>query len=278
MVGATAAFSLSDALAKLMTDTYPVVLIVWGKYLFQMLVISVALVRMRPVDLVKTRRPFLQIGRSALSLISITVFIVALAHIPLADTIAVGYVSPLLVTALSVPLLGERVGVRRWSAVIVGFFGALIIIRPGLGVMHWAVMLPLVSATLYALYQIMTRMVVAVDHPMTTLFYSSAVGLIGASFMVPFFWVMPTPEMWANLFVQGSLGALAHFMLIRALAYAPVSTLAPFSYTGLLSAAVLGYLFFGDFPDRWTIIGAGVIVGSGLYVIYRETTLARQRR
>ncbi|MGH6955000.1 MAG: DMT family transporter [Alphaproteobacteria bacterium] len=275
MIGTVALFAVSDALAKYVSTGSSLVLLVWSRYLFQTLFMVVFLVRYRPRELVRTRRPWLQTWRSLASVGSNYAFIFALPYIPLADAVAVGLASPLMVTALSVPLLGERVGVRRWSAVVVGFAGAMIVLRPGLGIVHWSALFVLVAAALYALYQIGTRILAPIDSPVATLFYTGAVGLVATSVPVPFSWVELPTEIWVILAAQGLASGLSHFLLIKAFALAPVSTLAPFSYTEIVSAAVLGYLMFGDVPDQWTVLGSTVIVGSGLYVMYRAGAAAR---
>jgi len=169
-----------------------------------------------------------------------------------------------------VPLLKEQVGWRRWVAVSIGFVGVLVIIRPGMGVMSAYAVLPVLVALCYALYQVVTRFLARTDDSLTTLFYSSVLGTVGISCIVPFVW--KSPDLWGWLFMIacGGLGGLSHFLLIMALERAPASMLQPITYTQLLWATIIGYVVFGTFPDTWTIVGAGVVVASGLYVVYRE--------
>ena len=191
---------------------------------------------------------------------------------PLADAYTITFTAPLLVTVFSIPWLGERVGWRRWSAVLAGFAGVLIVLRPGLGATHWALALPLIAALGFALYQILTRKVSAVpgESPLAMLFYLACVGTAIMTVLVPFFWQEVAPVDWLAMTAMGALGGLGHLILIRALTIAPASLLAPFVYSQIVWALVLGYLVFGDVPDRWMLVGCCVIVASGLYVFYRE--------
>lgn len=275
MLLATACFSLLDMSAKLMTRDMDVIQIVWGRYLFNFLLFApVLLFRGRPARLIATRRPGLQIVRSVFLVGSTFAFWVGLKYLPLAQAVTLGFASPLLVTAFSVPMLGERVGVHRWSAVLAGLAGVLIVVRPGMGLLHWAVAMPLVTALCYALYQILTRVLSRTDEALTSLLYGALGGMVLTSLAVPFVWVPPTPEQWLALAWLGLLGGAGHFLLIRAFTSAPASVLAPFNYSGLLWATLLGWLAFGDLPDGWTAAGAALIIASGLYILHRE----RRRR
>ena len=194
----------------------------------------------------------------------------------LADCVAIAFVSPLLVTALSVPLLGEKVGAHRWGAVITGFIGMLIIIRPGLGIAHWAVTLPLTAALLWANFQITTRILSRVDSALTTLFYTAAGGLLFTTAAVWLTWMTPTITQWLILACLGLLGTLGHYLMIKAFELAPASVLASFNYTSILWSILIGYAVFGDFPDEWTIFGVVIIMSSGLYIIQRERRFKNQ--
>ncbi|MGE0096147.1 MAG: DMT family transporter [Alphaproteobacteria bacterium] len=271
-------FSLMDAMAKYLSADYPTIFILWVRYVFQFLFMVALFVRARTTSFVRTKRLPLQVGRAMLNVASTFAFIFGLAFLPLADAVALNMVGPLFLTALSVPLLGEKVGIRRWSAVGVGFVGALIVIRPGMGVTHWAGSLMLLSALIYALYQIATRKLSSTDPPMTTLFYTTMTGLLVTSVLIPFFWTDAPFDVWALLAIQGGMGTAAHLCLITALGHAPASTLAPFNYGTIVIATILGYVIFHQFPDHWTIVGALVIIASGLYVIHRETVRRRERQ
>jgi drug/metabolite transporter (DMT)-like permease len=202
-------------------------------------------------------------------------FFTAIHFIPLADATAISFVAPLLLTALSIPLLGEKVGSRRWSAVAVGFLGALIVIRPGLGATHWAATMALLSAVTFSLYQIATRKLSTVDAPITTFLYTGAVGTLVMTIVVPFVWRWPTAEGWAIMACLGVLGGFGHFLLIQAFRRAPAATLAPFNFATILWTGLLGYIVFGDVPDLATIVGTSVIIASGIYVFHRESVAGR---
>jgi len=190
--------------------------------------------------------------------------------VQLATAATMMYAAPLMVTALAAPMLGERVGPRRWAGVLIGFAGALIILRPGTSAMQLAVLLPLGAAAMYALYQVTTRMLAGSDSASTTIIYTASVGVVVMSALVPFFWTAPSPEQWGLLVLTGVFGGLGHFTLIKAFEAAPAATVTPFGYSSLIWATLWGFLVFGDLPDLWTITGAGVIVGSGLYIFHRE--------
>jgi drug/metabolite transporter (DMT)-like permease len=268
-------FSVGDVMAKYVTQDYPVLLAVWARYCVQMVVMSVLFLPRRPLDLVKSRRPFLQIARSGSNVVSTCLFIYAIGFLPIAEATAIGFVSPLMVVALSVPLLGEVVGIRRWTAVGVGFFGALVMIRPGFEGFNWAALLIVFTAFVYALFQIATRILSAYDKPNVTLFYTSAVGVVMMSCTVPFVWTDVPLWAWLLMGGQGVLGGFAHYFLIKAYTLAPVAVVAPFNYTQIVTSAALGFFVFGAFPDALTWLGAAIVIGSGLYVIYRETQLIR---
>ncbi|MBX6321058.1 MAG: DMT family transporter [Rhodospirillaceae bacterium] len=272
-------FSMMDTLSKEMTRHYPVLQVIWARYFFHMLIMLAALSRMRPwLALLHSRRPGLQLGRSLAVVLSSALFVGGIKFIPLADATAVNFVAPLLVTALSVPLLGEKVGLRRWTAVAIGFLSVLIVIRPGPGMVHWAVLLPLAGAVCYALYQITTRMLAGIDPWPTTALYSGVVGVVGTSLLVPFAWRDPDWTGWLAFVGLGVLGSASHLLLIRAFALAPASTLSPFGYVQLVWAILAGIVVFGDVPDVWTLSGAALIAGSGLYVLLRESHLRRTGR
>ena len=172
--------------------------------------------------------------------------------------------------ALSVPLLRERVPAAIWIAVVAGFAGVLVIIRPGSGVLSWAALMPVGVAFLYALFQIVTRRIGGADSAITSLFYSGLLGLLVASLVSPLVWRWPDLKGWLLMAQAGLLGAGSHFMLIKALDLAPASLLQPFTYVQLVAAVVIGYAVFGNVPDLWTLTGSAIVVGSGLYVLWRQ--------
>jgi drug/metabolite transporter (DMT)-like permease len=197
-------------------------------------------------------------------------FISGLRFLPIAEASATGFVSPLFVTALSIVFLGERVGVRRWLATAVGLIGVLIILRPGTGAFHPAAFFPLVSALAWAGTLIMTRMLSGREHAITTMTYSSIVGVCVISALVPFVWVAPSwHDIMFGVFI-GVASTAGQWIVVLAFRYADASVLAPFSYTQLLWVSILGFVIFGEVPDIWTVTGAVFIVASGLYTAHRE--------
>jgi len=270
LVAAVSTFAVMDTTAKYLSRTYPVPAIVWYRYFFQALFMLVVLGPRMKLDLVRTRRPGLQIARAVVLALSTILYFSALALMPIAEASAITFLSPLLLTALSVLLLGERVSPAAWVAVGTGFLGVLFIVRPGGAVFSPAALLPLATAFCFAGYQLMTRQLAGVDSSLATLFYGAIVGTALLSLLLPFYWHAPvTLAHGLLLAMMGILGGVGHFVLIRAFAHAPASVLAPFVYTQLVSVLVLGYLVFGDFPDGWSLAGMGIIVASGAFVASR---------
>ena len=270
-MGAILLFCLMDLQAKYLGQYLHVTQIVWARYFVLFIILMVLFAPRRGLGLVRSKRPVLQWIRSLLLLFCTIAFFLAIQFMSLADAVSISFLSPLLVTALGVPLLGEVVGKHRWGAVFVGFLGAMIIIRPGLGVMHWAAWLLLAVAFGYALYQITTRMIAGQDDAVMSLFYTAFIGAGLVTVIVPFFWRNPVEtEHWLMLAGLGAIGGLSHYMLIKAFEFAPVSVLAPVSYTALPWNTLLGYWVFGDLPDRWTVTGACILIATGIYILYRE--------
>lgn len=262
-------FVAQDALGKYLSSRYPVWQVVWSRYAFHMVLMAPLILRGRVV--VRTSRPVLQLFRSFM-LVGVTcLFFYSVQFMPIATANAVGFLAPLLVTALSVPLLGEKVGPRRWAAVLVGFAGVLVVIRPG-AEMDPVMILPVAMAFCFALYQISTRLLSRTDAALTTLFWTAVGGLAASTPMLTFGWRMPDPMGWVLLVGIGALGCVSHLMMIKAYSFAPASVLAPFTYTQLVLAIPAGFLLFGDMPDAWMVVGSLLIVGSGLYIWHRERT------
>ena len=269
MLATTFCFVSMDALAKYLSQSYPVLQVVWARYVFHLLILALVLGPRLP-RVVRTGRLGLQFLRSLFLLGATGLFFAALSFIPLADATAIMFVAPILVTAMSVPLLGEHVGPQRWASVVVGFLGALVIIRPGSDAMEPAALLALGAASCYGFYQIATRRLSATDAPLTTLMYSAAVGVLVSCAVVPFFWVTPSPADWLAMMGLGLFGALGHFALIKAFQAATAVTVTPFGYVNLLWAVLFGFVLFGELPDAWTVLGAAIIAASGLYILHRE--------
>jgi drug/metabolite transporter (DMT)-like permease len=200
------------------------------------------------------------------------VFNAGIRSTPLATATTIMFLSPILVTLLSIPLLSEKVGIRRWAGIIVGFIGAIIVVQPwqsGFSGIGLGVLFLLLASLLNANYQIVTRMVRG-DDPLTSLLFTATAGALVTSLMVPWFWTWPSAFDWMLLIASGLAGALGHLCLIRALRLAPASVVAPFSYSSLIWATLLGFVIWNDWPDFWTWVGAALIIGSGLYIFHRE--------
>lgn len=268
----TVCFSSLDASAKYACNELPLWMVMWGRYLFHFIFITIFFLRGAPRAIIFTKNLKLQIIRSVLIFCAGVTFWSGLMYLPLADCTVIAFISPLLVTILSVFLLGEKFGFHRWGCVVTGLFGVIFVIRPGMGLVHWAMVLPLLSALFYAALLIITRVLGQREDALTTLFYTSIGGLILSSIMVLFFWKAPSAAQWLFLIWLGLLGATGHFFMIKAFEKAPASLLAPFGYTSLIWATFLGFFLFGDLPDAWTIFGAIIIISSGLYLIKRESS------
>src|SRR5215469_7362045 len=261
-------FSVMDALSKLLAVRLDAIEIVWGRYLV-ILALLAPLIGRDPRSLI-TVRPALQGVRGVCLLASAVLFIAGLAYLPLADASAIAFASPLVVTALSIPLLGEHVGIRRWSAVAAGFIGVLIVIRPGTGAFDTAALLPLSSAACWALSIVLTRRMGHPDKPLTTLFYSTVVGLILSSMALPFVWRPASVVDWTLIAAMGGLHAGGQYFLIAGLMRGAASLLAPFTYSQIVWSTLLGSFVFGTLPTVWTWCGAALIVASGIYIGHRE--------
>ena len=264
--------SIVDTICKFFTKDLHAIQIVWG-YLIGINVtlwIFFFLKGEKLSKLVKSKKLVLQIIRPAFLICSISSLFIGLTYLPIAEATAIGFVAPLFITALSVPILKEKVGIHRWSAVMFGFLGVIIIVRPGTEFWHIASIMPLLGAFFFALFQIFTRLLSTTENTYTTLFYTGIGGLGWSSLMVPFVW---SPMLRIHFFVFfsiGIMGAIAHLCMISAFDRAEASFLAPYNYTKLLWVTVLGYIIFGDIPSLEMWLGAFIIVSAGFYVFSRE--------
>jgi drug/metabolite transporter (DMT)-like permease len=270
ILASTVFLGASDVTAKYLSATLPSIEIAWIRFLVFALIMSPAMVPGSPLYALRSQRPGLQAMRGVALLGSSLFFISGLRFLPIAEASATGFVAPLFVTALSIVFLGETVGVRRWLATAVGLIGVLIILRPGTGAFHPAAFFPIVSALAWACTLIMTRMMSGRDHAITTMTYSSIVGVCILSALVPLVWVAPSwHDILFGVFI-GLASTAGQWIVVLAFRYADASVLAPFSYTQLLWVSILGFVIFGEVPDVWTVTGAVFIVGSGLYTAHRE--------
>ncbi len=263
-------FGSMDAVSKHLTSSLPVIEILWVRYLFFALFGFLLAVHYSGLRGLRTSIPFLQIARGLALVFEIVLFTYAFRYLPLADAHVMAASVPLIVLALAVPILKERVGHRRWFAVILGFLGVLIILRPGFGNWQPILFLPLLGAFGFAVYLVLTRMAAKFDTIGTSAFYTGLVGLSVLTIFLPLEWKTPTIEEWGWLLLASVLGLCGHISVIKALSMAEASVLQPFFYVVLVWATFLGFIIFDDIPDFITIIGACIIVGSGLYAWYRE--------
>jgi drug/metabolite transporter (DMT)-like permease len=276
MCGAVATFSCLDATGKYLLHYMDPLQVVWARYFGAFVLAFIFLNPITRAKMMTTKRPFLQVGRSALLLGSTALSFFALRYLQLDEALAILFSTPFLVALLSGPLLGEWVGWRRWTATAVGFFGVLVVVRPGFGGIHPAALLTFCGAICYALYVITTRVLARSDSSETTLFYSNLVGAVAMLPVIPFVWTTPTSALVVALMVLiGALGSGGHYLLILGHRLAPASTLAPFIYTQIVWTTTLGFLVFGDLPNRWTILGGLIVVASGLYLLNRERKLGK---
>lgn len=269
-------FASMDTIAKHLGQELPVAMVAWGRYAFHLGFMLMLFPGRRLLPLLRVRNVKLTLVRGVLLLFATMSFFTAIRYIPLADAVAISFVAPLFVVALSIPLLGERVGPRRWAAVLIGLVGVLVIVRPGFGDVHWAYGLMLFMALIFAAFVIVTRMLTRTEETMSILFYAALMGTIGTSALLPFFWQTPTLVQVGWMAAMGAIGGVSQLLMINAYKVATASTLAPFQYIQIIFAASWGYLIFGDFPDNWVIAGGTIVIASGLYVMHREATLAKK--
>jgi drug/metabolite transporter (DMT)-like permease len=279
MVLAMALLPCLNATAKFLGHSYSTVEIVWARYAGHLAYMVVVFFPRRGAALFHTARAGVQVLRSALLVSATGVYFTALHYTDLPTAAVISFVSPFIMTALSSIMLGEPVGRYRWTAVGVGFLGALIILRPGSGVVQLASFLVLISAACNALYQVLTRSLAARDSAETSNTYIAVVGFLLSSLAVPFFWQVPLSWLDLMLFVSlGIFGGFGHYFIVKALEWGPAAVIAPLNYLQLVGTAIIGYLIFSEWPDRWTWIGAAVIVGSGLYILHRERLRSKVAR
>ncbi len=277
MCAALLCFSGLDATAKWVNRSVDPLVTVWARYVSAAFLTFLVINPWTKPGVAATRRLPLQLARSLLLLLSTLCNFVALQYLQLVEALSIVFSTPLIVALIAGPILGERIGRQRLAAVGVGFVGVLVIARPGLGTMHPAALLSLVGAVAYALYGITTRMLAATDSSATTIFYSSIAGIVLMTPLLPWFWTAPpSPLAWVLLMSTGIYGAVGHWLLILAHARAPAVILSPFIYSQIVWMVALGYIVFGDWPDPWTLAGAGIVIASGLYLLYRERVKSRE--
>jgi drug/metabolite transporter (DMT)-like permease len=270
ILATTVCFATLDTLSKLINKHLPINEIIWGRYAFHGLALTLLIGPRMKLDLIRTAHPWTQILRGLILLVSSGLFTSALLFLPLAEAAALSFVAPLVLNALSVPLLGERVRLSQWIAVAAGFAGVLVIIRPGGQLFSIATALPLGCAVTYALFQIITRKYAGRDSAYTTHFWTALVCTVCLSFTLPFYWKTPEWWGWLTLLAMGLVGGIGHYLLIRAYEKAPPATLAPFSYVQLVWAGLISWLVFDHIPDAGSMLGMSIIVASGLFAIWMQ--------
>ena len=260
---------IMDGFAKYLSSDLPVLQITWARYFFTVAFTLPIMFFFYNKQLVWTDKPKLQLLRGVILLFANICFFYAISVISLAKALTLAFIAPLIVTALSPVLLGERVGVRRWTAVILGFLGSLVVIRPGFVELNLASFAALGTGVMYGFYLIITRKLSTYDNPLLTLLLTGLVGAIIISCAMPFVWVKPTLNQWSMMAGIGVFACIGHLFLILSLKYADASKLAPFSYFEIVTNIIIGYYFFNHFPDNWTFLGLFIIISSGIYIFKR---------
>ena len=277
MVSAIGIFVAMDTIAKYLAQWYPVPGLIWARYVINLAILLAWFAARGELHRIRTARPGIQLARGLLLASATFFYFSALRVLPIADAAAISFVLPLFVAVLAVPMLGERLDLPRAIAIFVGMAGALMIVRPGSAVFTAYSLLPVAMAVCNALYQILTRKVAGLEHPLTSLIWGAIVGSVLFSAVAPFAWETPqTAFHWALLGVIGLFASIGHYLLIRAYDYANATLLAPYTYTAMVWAIALGFAVFGHLPDGWSVGGMAVIVASGLFLAGRQRLTVRR--
>ena len=259
-----------DTIAKYLSSELSFFQITWARYFFTVFWTLPFMFFFFRKNLRWSENPKLQILRG-LALFSANIcFFYSISVISMAKALTLAFVAPLVTTAISPFFLNEKVGIRRWAAVLVGFIGCLVVIRPGFLEFNLATIAAVVTGCFYGIYVVITRKLHSTDNPLLTLLLTGVVGAIIASFLVPIVWINPTFVQWSWLALMGIFACLGHILLILSLRYADASKLAPFGYFEIITNIILGYYFFSDFPDKWTFLGLIIIISSGAYIFQKR--------
>ena len=261
---------IMDGFAKYLSSDLPVLQITWARYFFTVAFTLPIMFFFFRKNLVWTDKPKLQLIRGLILLTANICFFYSISIISLAKALTLAFIAPLIVTAFSPIFLGEKVGFRRLSAVIIGFIGSMVVIRPGFVEINLASLAALGTGVMYGFYLIITRKLSSSDNPLLTLLLTGVVGSIISSFVMPFVWIKPTLNQWSMMAAIGIFACVGHLFIILSLKYADASKLAPFSYFEIVTNIIIGYYFFSDFPDKWTFLGLFIIILSGIYISRRE--------
>lgn len=270
MIGGAVALSGIDIVSKFVVADIPVIQMLALRAFFVMVILGPFLWRQGGLALFRTQRVGAHLLRMILMLVSIVCFFQALSVLPLAMVVSLGFTAPLFVTALSVPVLGERVGVHRWAAVILGFVGTLIVVKPGTEGLSLAAILPVIAALGWASAQLIVRRLAATESDGTILIYLNTGLLVGLGLAAPFFWVSARPATFGLCVVLGALMIAAQWLMLRAARFAPIALVTPFQYLELPLAVMFGWIIWQEWPGSHVFLGAAMIVASGLYVVWRE--------
>ena len=270
---AWAVLPIMDGMAKYLSSDLHFLQVVCGRYFFMILISLPLTYLFFKKYLVKPKNISIQFIRSIFLFLSTVLFFYAISITSMAKALALAFVSPLIVTLLSSFLLKEKVGFHRWTAVIVGFIGALIIIQPGFIKINLATLAALGTGIAYAFYIISTRKLSSIDNPLLTLIFTGLFGAIIISLIVPYYWINPNFNQWLLMIVLAMVGTFGHFCLILSLNYAEASKLSPLAYFEIVNNILIGYYFFGDFPNKWLWLGLFFIVSSGIYISIRENKI-----
>jgi drug/metabolite transporter (DMT)-like permease len=271
MLAAMGVLPFLDVAAKFLgQQNMPVLQSVWARMFIGMIITLPFVLKGRSWRVLVPDLPVLNGTRAFLIVTSTAFFFLSLGYLPIADTLAIYFVQPLLVTLLAPVMLKEHVGLRRWIAVFIGFIGTLIIIRPGFQTFNLGILFALLAGAITAVYMIITRKISQNADPMVTTFHTNAMGAVMTSVVVGFVWVAPTPGQWVLLLVIAVVALIGHYLVIAAYRFGEASLLAPLSYAEMIMAVVCGWWFFGDFPDRWTFLGVGILIACAVYISYRE--------
>ena len=261
---------IMDAIAKYLSYSLPILQITWFRFFFSAVITGIFIYLFSRKSFVRSKNIKSQVLRGILLLTSSLLFFYAISVISLAKALTLAFICPLIVTALSPYFLKERVGRRRWTAVIVGFIGVLLVIRPGIVEFNWASLASLGTGLCYAIYLIVTRSLKDTDNGLLTLLFTSIVGTVVLSVYLPFVWVNPSLNQLLLAVNMGFIAALAHGLIIISYNYSDASKLAPLGYFEIIPNIIIGYIWFSDFPDKYTVLGLLVIILSGIYVFRRE--------
>jgi drug/metabolite transporter (DMT)-like permease len=271
MIAAMLVMPFLDVVAKFLgQQNVPIVEIVWGRLVFGMLMTAPLLLKSEGLKGLIPQQPLLHFARAGLVAVATALFFWALKFQGIAETLAIYFVQPLVVTMLSPLILGETVGLRRWAAVFVGFMGTLIIIRPGFQSVNPGMLMALGAGTCSGIYMLLSRILAGQNRATASTFHTSLAGAVLVSIAVIFFWQTPTTQQWFMFALLAFFATLGNYLAIRALEYAEASLLAPFGYTEMINAVFAGWYFFGDFPDGWTFVGVGILIACAIYISYRE--------